>query len=135
MTSLRQLHCSSFSEWSVSCVGKGSNPHQCCSRSSIHPCALSDVQLWCGLLTGWLISIHGPRECAGAWQYNVAAGGLLGFFVLSLGLELAIAIIGLRGSIFETSKRHALPDLVCTDIIAFVGQIAFNGGWIKPLAD
>lgn len=76
---------------------------------------------------GWLISIHGPKECTGAWQYNVAAGGLLGFFLASFALETAMTIIGLRGSIFETSKRRRLPLLIYLDIVAVTGQIAFNG--------
>ena len=78
-------------------------------------------------MTGWLISIHGPRECVGAWQYNVAAGGLLGFFLLSLAIEMAVCIVGMRGSLFETSKRAALPKLLYADAVAFAGQIAFNG--------
>ncbi|RMZ52673.1 hypothetical protein APUTEX25_000792, partial [Auxenochlorella protothecoides] len=82
--------------------------------------------IWCGLLVGWLISIHGPKECTGAWQYNVAAGGLLGFFLASFALETAMTIIGLRGSIFETSKRRRLPLLIYLDIVAVTGQIAFN---------
>ena len=108
-------------------IGLGVLRSDWCFISSIHIHDIFDVQLWCGLLTGWLISIHGPRECVGAWQYNVAAGGLLGFFLLSLAMELAVCIVGMRGSLFETSKRAALPKLLYADAAAFVGQIAFNG--------
>lgn len=84
------------------------------------------AQVWCGLLTGWLISIHGPRECVGAWRYDVAAGGLLGFFTLSLGLEAGMTAVGLRGSLFEPGKRAALAPLIYADVAAFAGQLAFN---------
>lgn len=32
-------------------------------------------QVWCCLLVVWFISVHGPRECSGAWQYDIGVGG------------------------------------------------------------
>ncbi len=33
------------------------------------------LQVWCCLLVVWFISVHGPRECSGAWQYDIGVGG------------------------------------------------------------
>ncbi|PSC75585.1 eukaryotic translation initiation factor 5A-2 [Micractinium conductrix] len=83
--------------------------------------------VWCCLLVIWYISLHGPRECSGALEYDVAVGGLLGAFLLSAGLEFGMVKHGLRGGPFETRARRLLPRLIYLDFASHVAQVAFNG--------
>lgn len=83
--------------------------------------------MWVSLLIAWLAEIKGPEDCEGVGPYYVAVGGLLAAFALSLVLEVAAALVGLRGSIFETEKRAALPAIIYTNIACVLAQIAFNG--------
>jgi len=85
-------------------------------------CALFHL-VWCCLLVVWFISVHGPRECTGAWEYDVAVGGLLGSFALSFALEAAMVRHGLRGGPFETRKRRQIPRLLYMDLASHVAQV------------
>ena len=58
--------------------------------------------------------------------YYVAVGGLLGAFALSCALETSIALVGQRGSLFETQKRAALPPLIYANIFCVLAQVGFN---------
>lgn len=95
------------------------------------PTALSDtsfffLQIWVALLSTWLAEINGPDDCQGVGPYYVAVGGLLASFALSLLLEIAIALVGFRGSLFETRKRASLPRLIYATAACLISQIAFN---------
>ena len=80
-----------------------------------------------GLLAGWLASLNAPWECEGAWRYSVGVGGLLGAFTLCLCLEAALVVVGLRGSVFEVSKRRAVPGLLYCLAACYLACVAFNG--------
>lgn len=89
-------------------------------------CALFHL-VWCCLLVVWFISVHGPRECSGAWQYDIGVGGLLGSFALSFVLEALLVYHGLRGGPFETRRRRIVPRLIYLDFASHLCQVAFNG--------
>lgn len=98
----------------------------CPSRSSsLLPLPLSfHRQVWCVLLVIWFASVHGPRECSGAWRYDVAVGGLLGAFALSCGLEVGLVAHGLRGGPFETRRRRLVPRLIYLDFASHLAQVS-----------
>jgi hypothetical protein len=81
------------------------------------------LQVWCILLVVWFASVHGPRECEGAWRYDVALGGLLAAFVVSAGLEAAMVRHGLRGGPFETRRRRLVPRLIYSDFASHLCQV------------
>ena len=81
------------------------------------------LQVWCILLVVWFASVHGPRECEGAWRYDVAVGGLLAAFVVSAGLEAAMVRHGLRGGPFETRRRRLVPRLIYSDFASHLCQV------------
>jgi hypothetical protein len=58
--------------------------------------------------------------------YYVAVGGLLASFACSCALEIAAAVVGLRGAMFETKRRAALPRLIYAITSCVTAQIAFN---------
>lgn len=79
------------------------------------------------MLAAWAAEIHGPEDCEGVGKYYVAVGGLMGSFLLSLVLEVAAVAVGLRGSLFETRRRAALPALLYANAASMAAQAAFNG--------
>jgi hypothetical protein len=85
------------------------------------------LQVWVALLIALLASLDGPANCRGASPYYVAIAGLLGAFSASLLLEVAAVVVGMRGSLFDTRRRAAIPKLVYLDMLSFMAQGAFNG--------
>jgi sn1-specific diacylglycerol lipase len=83
-------------------------------------------QIWVALLCTWLGEINGPDDCQGVGPYYTAVGGLLAFFTLAFLIEAAIALIGFRGSLFETQKRASIPSLIYALTFCLISQIAFN---------
>ena len=83
-------------------------------------------QVWVALLSAWLSEIKGPEDCQGVAPYYTAVGGLLAAFSLSCILEIAAALVGCRGSIFETQKRAALSRLIYANALCVLAQIGFN---------
>lgn len=59
-------------------------------------------------------------------KYGVAVSGLFATFVISVILEAAAVIIGLRGSIFEQSLRKPLPYIIYANFASHIGQLGFN---------
>lgn len=84
------------------------------------------LQVWVALLSAWLGEIKGPEDCQGVGAYYIAVGGLLAAFSLSCVLEIAAALVGCRGSIFETKKRAALPRIIYANALCILAQIGFN---------
>lgn len=82
--------------------------------------------IWVALLSTWLREINGPDDCQDVGPYYVAVGGLLASFALSFLLEVAIALVGFRGSLFETEKRASLPPLIYATAACLISQIGFN---------
>jgi sn1-specific diacylglycerol lipase len=84
------------------------------------------IQIWVALLSAWIGEINGPDDCEGVNAYYVAVGGLLVSFTLSFLLEFAIALVGFRGSLFETKLRAPLAPLIYANAACMISQIAFN---------
>jgi len=59
-------------------------------------------------------------------KYGVAVSGLFATFVISVILEAAAVIVGLRGSIFEQSRRKPLPYIIYANFASHIGQLGFN---------
>ena len=105
-------------------------PPLACGRAQLRrrwppalPAPLPPEQVWCILLVVWFASVHGPRECEGAWRYDVAVGGLLAAFVFSAALEAGMVRHGLRGGPFETRRRRLVPRLIYLDFASHLCQV------------
>lgn len=59
-------------------------------------------------------------------KYGVAVSGLFATFVVSVVLEAAAIVVGLRGSIFERSRRKQLPFIIYANFVSHLGQLGFN---------
>ena len=94
------------------------------------PPTISCAQVWTILLVLWFISVHGPRECADAWRYDVGIGGLLAAFAISFLLEAFMVRHGLRGGPFEARKRRLVPRLIYLDFTSHLCQVGADDGWL-----
>ncbi|KAK9805494.1 hypothetical protein WJX72_001323 [[Myrmecia] bisecta] len=82
--------------------------------------------------TGWSIGLSilwgvlgRPKGCHASPGYEVALAGLLASFVLSAVVQWAMVWEGLKGSIFETSKRWRVQYLMYAEMGLIVVELGF----------
>lgn len=98
-------------------------PHRPFTRPHRFPC----LQVWIIPLIIWyILSNTSGTNCSAKRKYTGAVSGLFIMFCCSFVLEVAALWIGLRGTMFERSKRRPLPTLVYLDLVSHLLQIGFN---------
>jgi len=75
----------------------------------------------------WYIVTPRSQDCVARKEYTGVVSGLLIFYVFSATAEVFIILVGLRGTMFERSKRTRLPAFVYCDVFAHLGQAGVNG--------
>ncbi|KAG7670220.1 hypothetical protein Ndes2526A_g06557 [Nannochloris sp. 'desiccata'] len=82
--------------------------------------------VWIGPMVSCYIITYDTVRCKHVTRTTIALSGLLFGFVCSIASEISCIVIGLRGTMFERSKRRRLPFFIYANTFAHVIQVIFN---------
>ena len=77
-------------------------------------------------MIAWYVFAYITKRCKHLKAFTFTVSGMVIGFLVSIAAEIALVVVGMRGTIFDRSRRKSLPYLVYLDTFGHVIQLAFS---------